>query len=918
MKNTLKYLSALIFLHLIVISCFAQGYSILVAKDGSGDFTTIQAAFNAVPQNSTARTVIYVKSGQYTERVNLDKTRINVSLIGEALNSVTLSYSNYASKIDTSTGKPFGTTNSASTFIFADGFYAKNIIFENAAGPVGQALAINVNGDKAVFENCRFQGRQDTFYGGHCRQYFKNCYFEGSTDFIFGSSTAVFEGCEIHSFGGTAYTAASTQSYIPYGYVFINCHLTAEPGIKTDLGRPWGHYAAVSFIKCNLDACVNPAGWDDWNDTTNQSTARFSEYKNTGSGSGISQRVPWSNQLTDAQAALYTPLNILKTTNAATPVVDNWDPHAVINQTAAIPTGTLAFPTAEGYGRFTTGGRGGTVLFVTNLNDSGPGSLRAAIAATGKRTIVFKVSGNIVLASRLTISNGDVTIAGQTAPGDGICLSKYDFFVGADNVIVRYIRCRHGDLIGLDYDAAGGRNHKNVIIDHCSFSWGNDEVASFYDNTYFTMQWCIMSESLYHSTHPKGNHGFGAIWGGKGASYHHNLISSHSSRNPRFCGSRNHLSTAYEEIVDFRNNIVYNFGYNSSYGGESGNQNMFNNYYKPGPGTPTGTVRYRVINPSDTANTPLLSKWFVSGNYVDGNPAVTADNWNGGVQPDDKIVALSAFRVTSPFAYAPVATETPQNAYLSVLAKAGMNFPKLDSVDIRILSEAKSGTAKYGGLWGANTGIIDSQTQVGGWPVYNSTAPPKDTDQDGMPDAWETVRGLDPLVADNNGHMYNDGYTNLENYLNCMVGEGNCSDVCPSDPNKYAPGNCGCGKTETSCLDCAGVPYGKAYLDGCKKCVGGTTGAQPCVITGIAAAETKKTAIIAFPQPFDNTISIQLENGESVGSVTIVNTIGEIVYSQKGIKASTIEIGETLSAGLYSVILQTEKGIFTTKIFKIK
>src|ERR1019366_7974523 len=233
--------------------------------------------------------------------------------------------------------------NSASFFLNAAGFYATNISFQNSAGPVGQALAINIGGDKAVFNNCNFLGRQDTVYGNTCRQYFQNCYIEGTTDFIFGPSTAVFQSCHLHPYGGTALTAASTNNYVTYGYVFLSCNVTAQTtSIHTDLGRPWRPYAAVAYLNCNLGSVINPPGWDDWSNTANDSTARFSEYQDTSTNTVT--RVSWSSQLTAAQAALYNPLNVLSTTNANPPVVDNWNPFTVINSLSAClgtPTGTI-------------------------------------------------------------------------------------------------------------------------------------------------------------------------------------------------------------------------------------------------------------------------------------------------------------------------------------------------------------------------------------------------------------------------------------------------------------------------------------------------------------------------------------------------------------------------------------------------
>lgn len=419
----------------------------------------------------------------------------------------------------------------------------------------------------------------------------------------------------------------------------------------------------------------------------------------------------------------------------------------------------LAFPGAEGFGRFTTGGRGGKVVEVTNLNDSGLGSLRAAIEDEGVRTIVFRVSGTIVLQSFLTIEKGDITIAGQTAPGDGICIRDYPLIVDADNVIIRYIRSRLGDVHHLAEDALSALFRRDIIIDHCSFSWGTDEVATVRDNVNTTMQWCIISESLYHSYHPKGDHGYGGIWGGKGATFHHNLLSDHSSRNPRFDGSRYHHEPE-KEIVDFRNNVIYNWGFNSAYGGEGGNQNIISNYYKYGPGS---KHKNRIVEPWDSTG-----RWYVTDNFVYGYPEVTADNWAGGVQGE----YANFGRVNSPFPHPAIITQSAEEAYELVLANAGAVFPKRDSVDARIIREIRSGTETYGGAWGASSGIIDSQTQVGGWPKLKSSEAPKDSDSDGMPDSWEEAHGLNPENPDDrNDDQNQDGYTNLENYLNELVSD---------------------------------------------------------------------------------------------------------------------------------------------------
>ena len=433
----------------------------------------------------------------------------------------------------------------------------------------------------------------------------------------------------------------------------------------------------------------------------------------------------------------------------------------------------IAFPGAEGYGKYTVGGRGGKVYEVMNLNDSGEGSLRAAVEAEGPRTVVFRVSGTIILNSRLDISHPYITIAGQTAPGDGICIRRYQLSIGADEVIIRYIRVRVGDESGDDTDAISSRYTKNIILDHVSASWSVDETMSIYHCENVTIQWCLVSESMYESNHVKGHHGYGGIWGSNHSTYHHNLLAHHTSRNPRFasgCGN-----------TDYRNNVLYNWGYNSCYGGEKyqignpkfnfSNINMVANYYKPGPATKPGEVSHRIANPSSRGDGDQ-GKWFVADNVVEGNASVTADNWNGGVQP-----SKSGFKLDQPWPSMAINQQTAQEAYESVLENAGATLPKRDAIDTRIVEETRNGYATYEGPTykqknlvpdkSKKSGIIDSQTDVGGWPELKSTTAPTDTDHDGMPDAWEGKFGFDTSDADDTTKdKDSDGYTNLEEYLN--------------------------------------------------------------------------------------------------------------------------------------------------------
>lgn len=292
----------------------AQPYDFVVAQDDSGDFTTVQAAIDAVPHLRNKQTVIFIKKGIYKEKLMLPSTKNNITFIGEEVNETILTYDDYASKKN-QFGEEIGTSGSSSFFIYGDGFEAKNITFENSSGPVGQAVAVRIDGDKVKFENCRFLGFQDTLYphGNKSRQYYKNCYIEGTVDFIFGWSTAVFDNCEIFCKSGGYITAASTEEGTEFGFVFLNCKITSNaPANSFFLGRPWRNYAQTVFINCFLDKHIKPEGWHNWGKPEAEQTAYYAEYNNNGPGFTPAQRVGWSHQLTAEEAGKYTLENIFK------------------------------------------------------------------------------------------------------------------------------------------------------------------------------------------------------------------------------------------------------------------------------------------------------------------------------------------------------------------------------------------------------------------------------------------------------------------------------------------------------------------------------------------------------------------------------------------------------------------------------
>ena len=460
-----------------------------------------------------------------------------------------------------------------------------------------------------------------------------------------------------------------------------------------------------------------------------------------------------------------------------------------------------AFPGAEGFGRFTTGGRGGKVIHVTNLTDSGEGSLRQAVSGSDKKIVVFDVAGIIALESDLHIG-ANTTILGQTAPGNGVTLRYYTVNYDGDNIIVRFIRFRRGEEMDKNdgADATWTRHHRNIILDHCSFSWSIDEVASFYDNRDFTMQWCTVAEALNNAGHNKGAHGYGGIWGGKGASFHHNFLAHLNNRSPRFNGARYawdgydqdvYPNTVQAERVDFRNCLVYNWGTGGCYGGPGGGFiNMVNNYYKAGPGTKNKN-RVTECSTASSGNSEgapaeqigLKSRYYINGNYVDGYGANY--DWQGVTYDDGRSSfadpaglygegegATISVRLDEPIEAGTVTTHDAATAYEKVRQYAGASLSR-DAQDARYAEEAAQGIAVYTGSVTKLAGILDVVADQGGYTLPSATRPETfDEDGDGISDSWERANGLNPSDP-NDATTYTldhaKYYTNIEVYANSLV-----------------------------------------------------------------------------------------------------------------------------------------------------
>jgi hypothetical protein len=425
------------------------------------------------------------------------------------------------------------------------------------------------------------------------------------------------------------------------------------------------------------------------------------------------------------------------------------------------PRERLAFPGAEGAGRLAAGGRGGRVIRVSNLDDHGPGSLRAAIAAEGPRNIVFDVGGTIRLERPLVVRNGQVTIAGQTAPGGGITLRDQPFEIAASDVVVRYIRARLGDVGSGETDAFTISRGARIIVDHVSASWSIDETLSAgsayrterEDLRDVTVQWSIISESLRRSHHSKGDHGYGSLLRfGRGArlSMHHNLWAHHAARMPR---PGNYLAADADPeggYFDFRSNVFYNWGGTySGYNADSEHPshaayNFVDNAYLRGPDS-TRAIAFQDRN-------PIARAWF-AGNSMDG--VVPADSWSLVTPPDN----APGYRLPAPLDMPPIAADPACRAVERVLAGAGASLRR-DPVDTRVVASVRARSGR----------LIDSQDEVGGWPALERGTPWQDGDGDGLPDAWESAHGLDPgNAADGARDTDGDGYTQLENWLDDLV-----------------------------------------------------------------------------------------------------------------------------------------------------
>lgn len=821
----------------MALSTWAQKL-LTVSKDGSGDYTTVQAAIDAVAEGETA--TIMVKAGTYDEMVKVGKrTKPStkcISLIGEGMDKTIITAANGKNNI----GSGKDVRDYATLGVFAPDFYAQDICIQNTGGKTaGQALALHMDGDRSTFYRCKITGYQDTHRTKKgVRSYYKECVIEGATDYIYAGGTCWFEHCTLNCVAGgyitapediTVYTTAEDGTKIWLGFIFNECTVTKASGVSdksVSLGRCWGAEKCGSmFLNCQLNNIIKAAGWETMggNDGTKSYYAEYKS-KNGTALADVSNRISWSHQLTDAD---YEKVNTWAKVDAACCAINTsltaFDPESVIeahkttDDYAPVENKLLAFPTARGFGKYVSGGRGCKVVEVTNLEDDpknpSEGSLRWALTVAGKEnaTIVFRVSGVIKIQPNaqkvrdLRAKLKNVTIAGQTAPGEGILIRGGKMnFGGSDNLIIRNLRFRIGDIDEADLAKPtdsrfikgagfGLENAKNVIIDHCCFGWSGEENMTMYDNHFTTVQWCIVHEGLYDAGHQKGNRSYANQWGGSPATYHHNLLAHNYNRSSRLNGAS---STTEDRNVfmEYFNNVNYNWGKkNSCYGGEneagtysSHECNFVGNYYKPGPSTPSGSyfMELSAARSGKTLN-PNPSRWYFADNVMEGSSSATNDNWSAIhnntsytvagmksetlVYPSSEVTRLDKCKFDDYDLYR-TPTESAEEAYEHVLAKAGTI--NRDQTEQRVVNEVRNKQAQYKGTTLNKAGFIDSPDDAEGWPTYASATPVVDNDHDGMADDWELAHGFNPADAEDGKLVVSaEGYTALEVYLNSLMGE---------------------------------------------------------------------------------------------------------------------------------------------------
>jgi pectin methylesterase-like acyl-CoA thioesterase len=1124
----------------------------IVAKDGSGNYITIQAAINAIPNNSTTSQVIFIKKGTYTEKVEIPSTKTHLVLIGEDVNTTIIVYGDYSGSgkiyngiITSANGTVIGTSTSHTLYAAANDFAMMNITVANNAGDIGQAVALNSNADRQFYYHCKMTGHQDTYLTwASTRYYLKDCYIEGAVDFIFGAGIALFDSCQLNAIrNGISYTAASTNQNFKFGYVFNNCKLTANSGVTgIYLGRPWKAYCQVVFMNSEEPSALDPAGWSKWSGNTNDQTCYYAEYKNCGSGSSISNRAAWTNQLTASQAATYTRTNIFDKNVNPIPFAASWDPNPegnifynIVNKnTNPFITSACFTPATTCSATITAAATsfciGESVILTTNSGATYKwfnGTTQVGTAATYTATLAGAYTVEVTNASGCKTTSAPVTITINPLPivtqyvqiGTGawssantaaVCetntvnlgplpnLSAGWTWTGPNNFIstirnpifTNVTASNAGSYIATYIDPNGCKATSTFILQvskpiasittpTTSFCSGSSTVltasiGSFYKwfngttqvgtaATYTatlagaytvevtnasgckttsavtqitvnplltasittpTTSFCTGGSVILTSSTGASYKWFnGTIQVGTAATYTATsagaytvevtnasgckttsavtqitvnplLTASITTPATSFCTGASVILTSstgasykwFNGTIQVGTESTYIASTSGAYTVEVTNANgckatsatiqitvnalptatittPANSFCTGGSGiltsstgasykwfngttqvgtasaytaTTAGAYSVEVINASGCKGTSAVTQITVNAlptaiitapatSFCTGSSTVlTASSgssykwFNGTTQ----VGTAATYTATTAGAYTVEVTNASGCKATSAITQITVNALPTASITAPATSFCTGGSVILTSSTGATYKWFNGTTQVGTTATYTATTAGAYSVEVTNASGCKATSAITQITSTTLITWYED--TDNDGMGDPAISKSSCTqpngyvsvagDACPTDPNKIDPGNCDCGKTETSCLDCAGTPNGTALFDNCNICVGGTTGNTACLSTATINGTTANITVI--PQPFDANTRISINNLGMIQLLNIISASGAIVEAKQGLNTEEITLGDNLASGLYTVIITTEKGIYTTKIVK--
>jgi pectin methylesterase-like acyl-CoA thioesterase len=895
----------------------------IVAKDGSGNYTTVQAAINAIPNNSTTSQVIFIKKGTYTEKVEIPSTKTHLVLIGEDVATTIIAYGDYSGSgkiyngiITSSNGTAIGTSTSHTLFAAAADFTMMNITIANTAGDVGQAVALNSNADRQFYYHCKITGHQDTYLTwAAARYYLKDCYLEGAVDYIFGGGVTLFDSCQLNSVrSGTCITAASTGQNFKFGYVFQNCKITSNSGV-TDvfLGRPWYPYCQVVFMNSEESSVIDPAGWSKWSGNNNDQTCYYAEYKNCGAGSSITNRATWTHQLTATQAATYTRSNIFDKSVNPTPYAASWDPNPEGNTFYAIVNkNTTPFITSACFAAVTPPAPSKKYIYTydnsgnlswNNTNSWAPKSVPTAIDTVIIRTGEVQIANLNHTAPMFVETNGTLRL------------------IDTSTVVNLHLQ---GGTLKVSTSAPGMMLTSNITVEQPSTILAGSVAATIFTiNGTITGNANLTKTSVGNlrinstATDFKGNW---IITGGK--------LQLRSASGLGVCGVQ--VKNAARLDIEAAGASIYSLVIEETGGVDLdqplavnvavlGTTNIMRGAYQ-NAAYPTYIGSTGTLNVSNNLVTLSGTTTFCNGN----NLILTASSGTGYIWKNNTIQVSTSTTYTTAVAgsYTIDATSSVGCKATSAPVVTIVNALPMASITAPATSFCAGGSVILTASTGASYKWFNGTIQIGTASTYTTTTAGTYTVEVTNAAGCKATSAAIQISIASTVTWYadadNDGLGDVSSTINsCTKPNGYVAiagDACPTDAHKSDAGNCGCGNTEASCLDCAGTPNGAAFLDNCSVCAGGTTGNTACVTT--ATVNGTSANITVIPQPFDASTTITVENYGTIQSFTIISASGILVETRQELNTTEITIGQDIAPGLYTVIITTEKGIYTTKIVK--